>query len=144
VEADERDTGMRHLLNYGHTLGHAVERATTYAVRHGEAVAIGTVFAGELAGALGRIGPARVAEHHEVVRHYGLPAALPAEADTTVLMRLMRQDKKAIRGFTFVLDGPEGAQVVSDVRPDVVESVLDRMPRTPVADLVAPVGGARR
>lgn len=143
VAADERDTGMRHLLNYGHTLGHAVEKATDYAVRHGEAVAIGTVFAGQLAGALGRIPPARVAEHHDVVGHYGLPAALPAEADSAVLMWLMRQDKKAVRGFTFVLDGPQGAELVSDVPRDVVASVLDRMPRTPVAGLVASSGGAR-
>lgn len=144
VEADERDTGPRHLLNYGHTLGHAVERATDYAVRHGEAVAIGTVFAGRLAGALGRIGQTRVAEHRDVVRHYGLPDALPAEADTATLMRLMRHDKKAVRGFTFVLDGPEGAALVSDVPPDLVASELARMPRTPVADLVGSSGGARR
>ncbi|WP_314621593.1 3-dehydroquinate synthase [Streptomyces stackebrandtii] len=144
VEADERDTGMRHLLNYGHTLGHAVEKATGYAVRHGEAVAIGTVFAGRLAGALGRIGQDRVAEHHDVVRHYGLPAALPAEADTAALMALMRHDKKAVRGLAFVLDGPEGAALVSDVPPDVVAGVLEGMPRRCLADLVTSSGGAGR
>ena len=144
VEADERDTGLRHLLNYGHTLGHALEKATDYAVRHGEAVAIGTVFAGRLAAALGRIGRARAAEHLEVVEHYGLPTALPAEAGTTALMDLMRHDKKAVQGFTFVLDGPHGAAVVDDVPPDVIASVLDAMPRTPVAELVTPPAGARR
>lgn len=50
VTADERDSGRRHILNYGHTLGHALERATDYALRHGEGVAIGTVFAGRLRG----------------------------------------------------------------------------------------------
>jgi len=129
VQADERDAGPRHLLNYGHTLGHALEKATGYAVRHGEAVAIGTVFAGELAGALGRIPPARVAEHHDVVRHYGLPTALPAGADAAALIGLMRHDKKAIHGLTFVLDGPAGAELVSDVPPAVVVRALDRMPR---------------
>nr|ASZ00153.1 3-dehydroquinate synthase [Streptomyces spectabilis] len=136
VEADERDTGVRHILNYGHTLGHALEKATDYALRHGEAVAVGTVFAGRLAGALGRIGPARVAEHQDVVAYYGLPAALPAEAEPADLLRLMRHDKKAITGLAFALDGPHGAELVSDVPPEVVARVLERMPRAPLADLV--------
>src|SRR5204862_3977223 len=73
VTADERDDGLRHLLNYGHTLGHALELTTGFAVRHGEAVGIGTVFAGRLARTLGRIDDARAALHHEVVHGYGLP-----------------------------------------------------------------------
>lgn len=63
VSADERDTGLRHVLNYGHTLGHALEVATDFRLRHGEAVAVGTVFAGRLARALGRIDERRAAEH---------------------------------------------------------------------------------
>jgi 5-deoxy-5-amino-3-dehydroquinate synthase len=129
VEADERDAGMRHLLNYGHTLGHALEVATGFALRHGEAVAIGTVFAGRLAGALGRISQSRVDEHLAVVRYYGLPTALPADVDPAVLARQMHRDKKAITGLAFVLDGPAGAELVSDVPEDVVTRVLDEMPR---------------
>lgn len=129
VVADERDTGLRHLLNYGHTLGHALELATSFGLRHGEAVAIGTVFAGRLAGALGRIGAGRVAEHAEVVRYYGLPTALPEGCDTGQLITLMRRDKKALTGLAFVLDGPHGAQLVQDVPADTVAAVLDRMPR---------------
>ncbi|MDL5205423.1 3-dehydroquinate synthase family protein [Streptomyces sp. ALI-76-A] len=136
VEADERDAGLRHILNYGHTLGHALEKATAYTLRHGEAVAIGTVFAGRLAGALGRVGRARVAEHEDVVRHYGLPAALPVETDPADLLRLMRHDKKAITGLAFVLDGPTGAELVGDVPQEVVAHVLGQMPRAPLADLV--------
>ncbi|MEU9268767.1 3-dehydroquinate synthase family protein [Streptomyces sp. NPDC048251] len=136
VEMDERDTGVRHLLNYGHTLGHALERATDFALRHGEAVAVGTVFAGVLAGVLGRVPQARVSEHREVVRYYGLPTALPVEADAAALVRLMRHDKKAITGLAFVLDGPKGAELVSDVPREAVEHALDRMPRAPLADLV--------
>jgi 5-deoxy-5-amino-3-dehydroquinate synthase len=124
VAADERDTGLRHLLNYGHTLGHALERATGYAVRHGEGVAIGTVFAGRLAGALGRIGAARVAEHLEVVQGYGLPSAIPSGLDADLLVTLMGRDKKATRGLTFVLDGPCGAELVPGVPEDVVRRVL--------------------
>ncbi|MFE1993034.1 3-dehydroquinate synthase family protein [Streptomyces parvulus] len=136
VEADERDTGLRHILNYGHTLGHALEKATGFAMRHGEAVAVGTVFAGRLAGALGRIGRARVAEHQDVVRSYGLPAALPAGTGSDTLVRLMRHDKKAVSGLTFVLDGPRGVELVDDVPAEVVARVLDGMPRAPLADLV--------
>ncbi|GFH38217.1 3-dehydroquinate synthase [Streptomyces pacificus] len=130
VAADERDEGLRHTLNYGHTLGHALERATGYALRHGECVAIGTVFAGRLAGTLGRIGPDRVAEHEEVVRSYGLPGALPADVDDAALIPLMRLDKKATRGLGFVLDGPGGAELVQDVPEAEVARTLAGMPRT--------------
>jgi 5-deoxy-5-amino-3-dehydroquinate synthase len=138
VEVDERDGGLRHLLNYGHTLGHALELATGFALRHGEAVAIGTVFAGRLAGALGRIDQSRVDEHLAVVGHYGLPAALPDGVDTAVLVRQMHRDKKAITGLGFVLDGPAGAELVTDVPADVVTRVLDDMPRSPLDRLVEP------
>ncbi|WP_186763321.1 3-dehydroquinate synthase family protein [Lentzea tibetensis] len=129
VAADECDGGLRHLLNYGHTLGHALERATDFSLRHGECVAIGTVFAGRLAHALGRITPHRAAEHHDVVRHYGLPAALPPDADVASLVRLMRLDKKATTGLTFVLDGPHGAELVGDVPEAAVVTALAGMPR---------------
>ncbi|MDQ7807664.1 3-dehydroquinate synthase family protein [Amycolatopsis sp. A133] len=136
VAQDERDTGLRHLLNYGHTLGHALEITTGFALRHGEAVAIGTVFAGRLAGALGRIDQSGVDEHLAVVRHYGLPAALPDDVDAAVLVRQMYRDKKAISGLAFVLAGPRGAELVSDVPPGVVTDVLDRMPRDSLGNLV--------
>ena len=136
VARDERDGGIRHLLNYGHTLGHALETATGYALRHGEAVAVGTVFAGRLAGTLGRIDRARVDEHEAVVRHYGLPAALPADVGSAELIGLMARDKKAVTGLSFVLDGPAGAELVTDVPPEAVARVLDQMPRAHLAELV--------
>ncbi|MFI8520814.1 3-dehydroquinate synthase family protein [Streptomyces sp. NPDC085481] len=140
VSADERDTGLRHILNYGHTLGHALEVAGGFALRHGEAVAIGTVFAGLLAGALDRIGPERVAEHREVVGFYGLPTALPEGIEAAELIRLMRRDKKALAGLAFVLDGPGGAELVHDVPERVVAEVLERMPRQPLDRLIGPHG----
>ncbi|MGC4892202.1 3-dehydroquinate synthase family protein [Micromonospora sp. DT31] len=139
VAADERDTGLRHLLNYGHTLGHALEHATGFAMRHGEAVAVGTVFAGRLAGALGRIGADRVQEHLEVVQHYQLPTELPADVDSDRLVSLMRLDKKAAGGLSFVLDGPQGAELVHDVPVSVVTDVLRSMPRDGVGPM--PVAG---
>lgn len=129
VAADERDRGLRHLLNYGHTLGHALERATGYALRHGEAVAVGTVFAGRLAGELGRITPERVAEHFDVVTGYGLSPALPRDVDSAALVSLMRLDKKATTGLTFVLDGPAGPELVRDVPAETVTGMLAGMPK---------------
>ncbi|WDT92365.1 3-dehydroquinate synthase [Streptomyces sp. SCSIO-PteL053] len=124
VTADERDTGRRHILNYGHTLGHALERATDYTLRHGEGVAIGTVFAGRLAGALGRIDAARVAEHLEVVRGYSLPTEIPAGLAPDRLIALMRLDKKATSGLSFVLDGARGPELVHDVPEASVAGIL--------------------
>ncbi len=116
VSGDEREGGHRATLNYGHTLAHALEIAGSFDLRHGEAVAIGLVFAAEVAHAMGRIGAARVAEHRRVVAAYGLPSLLPAGADPDELVALMGRDKKALHGLTFVLDGPAGVEVVTDAR----------------------------
>lgn len=125
VAADEREGGRRALLNYGHTLGHALEIATHHAVTHGEAVGIGLVYAAELAARLGRIGPERVAEHRGIVGGvYGLPTALPAGVDGRRLVELMGRDKKALAGLTFVLDGPRGVEVVAGVDGATVADAL--------------------
>jgi 5-deoxy-5-amino-3-dehydroquinate synthase len=133
VSEDERDSERRHVLNYGHTLGHALERATNFRVRHGEGVAIGTVFAGRLACQLGRIDAARAAEHRDVVAYYGLPTALPSWVDADRLVALMAADKKAVTGLTFVLDGQKGPELVRDVPVAQVRLTLDSMPREMVA-----------
>ena len=124
VAADEREGGRRAVLNYGHTLGHALETTGRYDLRHGEAVAIGLVYAAELARSLGRIDDERVAEHRRVVDGYGLSGSLPAGADPDELMAAMGRDKKAIDGLTFVLDGPDGVEVVSGVDAGVVRSTI--------------------
>ncbi len=127
VAADEREDGSRALLNYGHTFAHALETATDHRLPHGEAVAIGLVFAAELAQALGRIDADRVAEHrHVVADEYDLMTAPPSGLDPTELLELMGRDKKAVNGLTFVLDGPNGLEVVSGLDPSVVESALRR------------------
>ena len=124
VGADEREGGRRAILNYGHTLGHALETAGRYDVRHGEAVAIGLVFAAVLAERLGRIDHARVEEHRRVVGVYDLPAKLPPDSDIAQLMELMAHDKKAVTGLTFVLDGPAGVETVTGVPVAEVEAAL--------------------
>ncbi len=128
VGDDELDlTGRRALLNYGHTLAHALETAGRYDLRHGEAVAVGLVFAARLARRLGRVDDERVAEHLAVVDGYGLPHDLPPEVDPEELVLLMGRDKKVVDGLTFVLDGPRGLEVVRGVDPDAVSAILEEM-----------------
>src|SRR5205085_5138465 len=100
---DERDTGRRLLLNYGHTLAHALERLDAYAGRsHGEAVAVGMVFAAKLSEALGTAEPGLVQRHLRIVGMLGLePAgALPG---TDAILGAFRLDKKYSDGVRFVL-----------------------------------------
>jgi 5-deoxy-5-amino-3-dehydroquinate synthase len=126
VSADERETtGVRATLNYGHTLGHALETVGKYDLRHGEAVAIGLVYAARLARRLGRIDDARVAEHVTVVAANDLPTSIPPACDHDELIAVMRRDKKATGdGLTFVLDGPGGVELVHNIGFDVA---LDAM-----------------
>lgn len=120
VMADEREGGRRAILNYGHTLAHAIETAGAYDLRHGEAVAIGIRYAAEIARRLGRIDDDRVAEHERVLAAYELPTTVPEQLTDTELMDLFSRDKKAIDGVTFVLDGPNGVETVVGVDPEVL------------------------
>ena len=112
VASDEREGGRRAILNYGHTLAHAIETAGAHELRHGEAVAVGLVFAAELARRLGRIDDEAVAEHRRVVAAYELPTRIPDGLDDDELIDLFHRDKKATRELTFVLDGPDGVEPV--------------------------------
>lgn len=84
----------REVLNYGHTLGHAIERAESYTWRHGAAVSIGMVFAAELARLAGRLDDATASRHREVLESLGLPTRYQGSA-WPVLLQAMRVDKKA-------------------------------------------------
>jgi 5-deoxy-5-amino-3-dehydroquinate synthase len=125
VGSDERESGRRAVLNYGHTLGHALEIATDFALAHGEAVAVGMMFAAHLARALGRIDDARVELHRRVIQqHYGLSVSVPSGIDRRRLVELMHNDKKAIDGLTFVLDGPRGIEVVRGVEASALDAAF--------------------
>ena len=128
VAEDERESGRRVILNYGHTLAHALEIDGGFDLRHGEAVAIGLVFAARLGHALGRIDADAVNRHVDVVAGYGLPTTLPLGARPGDLVALMARDKKAIDGLTFVLDGAHGVEPVSGVAVETVTRVLEDMP----------------
>ncbi len=127
VGADEREDGRRALLNYGHTLAHALEIAGDFQLAHGEAVAIGLIYAAHLANVLGRISTARVREHYDVVGGlYELNTALPP-CDPELLLSLMGRDKKALHGLTFVLDGATGPEVVAGVPAEAAMEALGLM-----------------
>ena len=133
VTADEREGGVRALLNYGHTLAHALEIATQFSIAHGEAVSVGLLYAAHLAHRMGRIDEARVDEHYRVVHEvYGLRNALPAGITPEQLIIDMGRDKKAIDSITFVLDSANGL--------DVVSGVAEEMIRLALADLIARLG----
>jgi 3-dehydroquinate synthase len=98
VATDERESGARALLNFGHTFGHAIESGAGYGVwLHGEAVAAGMVMASELSMRLGTLQKADVARVRDLIRRAGLPVAGPALAPERML-ELMAVDKKAAKG----------------------------------------------
>ena len=125
VEQDERESGKRAFLNYGHTLAHALETVGNHQLAHGEAVAIGLIFAARLARALGRIDDARV-DYHELVvgQTYSLQTRMPAGLDIDALLSAMARDKKALNGLTFILDSPQGLEIVAGISAEVVRSEL--------------------
>jgi 5-deoxy-5-amino-3-dehydroquinate synthase len=88
-------------------------------------VAVGLIFAAELALRLGRIDESRVAEHRRVVAAYDLPGRLPVGIGTSALIELMARDKKALDGITFVLDGPDGVESVTGVPVALIEDAID-------------------
>jgi 3-dehydroquinate synthase len=127
VAVDERDESSRLVLNYGHTLGHALERLEAFRGRtHGEAVALGMVFAAALAERRG-LAPGLSARTERLLRSLGLEPAGPLPPTEDVL-RCLRLDKKYRGGVRFVLLEDVGRPVVvHDVSDEEVGSVLDEM-----------------
>ncbi len=127
VQQDElEETGLRAVLNYGHTFGHAFETLSGYGqMLHGEAVARGMVCASRLAELLGRIGPDVTQCQYRLLSALGLPAE-PPDLDPDEALRTMRHDKKAARGqLRFVLPSRLGhVELVSGVDEGLVRQVL--------------------
>ncbi|HTD50028.1 MAG TPA: 3-dehydroquinate synthase [Acidimicrobiia bacterium] len=125
VAADEYErSGARAVLNYGHTLAHALETATGHALLHGEAVAIGLVFAAHLGAVLERVKPDVVSTTERLIRALGLPTDAPVGLHADDLIDLMARDKKSAGGLTFVLDGPNGIERVDNPDRDAVRKAL--------------------
>jgi len=94
VSQDFRESKAREILNYGHTLGHAVEKLEDYKLRHGEAISIGLVFAAELSNVTGHLSQDIVNQHRELLSNLDLPIAYEKSA-LPKLLDLMASDKKA-------------------------------------------------
>jgi 3-dehydroquinate synthase len=130
VSADLRESGLREILNYGHTLAHAIEKVEGYRFRHGDAVAIGMVYAAELAALAGRLGEDLVARHRAILTSVGLPTSYAADAWPS-LRETMSIDKKA-RGARLrfvVLDGLAEPGRLEDPPEDLLRAAYEKMAR---------------
>lgn len=116
VSADLTEGGLREILNYGHTLAHAIERANEYTWRHGDAVAVGCCFAARLAQARGLLSAEDVARHDQLFSRVGLPTRYEGST-LEELTRIMLSDKKVRRGILrfVLLDG------IANPRTEAVE-----------------------
>lgn len=128
VGADELEAGNRAILNYGHTVGHAIETLSRYQeYRHGEAVAIGMVFAARLGERLGVSEPGLAAHTVSILTRLGLPTG-GVIFDREEVWQVLARDKKAQSGVRFVLCPRPGSAVIIDP-PDreIVNEVLDTL-----------------
>ncbi len=130
VSKDEKEAGLREILNYGHTIGHAVESLTGYkVVNHGEAVGIGMVAAGNIAVALGLWTQVECDRQLALIKKTGLPTQLPNGMDLGAIVAALQTDKKVKAGqVRFVLPTQIGAvQVTDQVPAAVIHQVLQNM-----------------
>jgi len=126
VSQDETEQGMRAILNYGHTFGHAVEKVSNFQIGHGEAVAIGMVIAADLTVAMGEW-PAVDAQRQEaLLRALGLPTRVPPGLNPETLMAAMGSDKKKQRdGLVFILPRRIGeANIRRQLDPLLVQAAI--------------------
>lgn len=130
VSKDEKEAGLRAILNYGHTIGHAVESLTGYrVVNHGEAVGIGMVAAGNLATRLGLWDASCADRQLALIQKAGLPTQLPANISIEEILASLQTDKKVQAGqVRFVLPTQIGTATVTDQVPrDKIQQVLQAM-----------------
>lgn len=122
VSKDEKEAGLRAILNYGHTIGHAVESLTGYKlVNHGEAVGIGMVAAGHIAVQLGMWTAAESNRQTALIQKTGLPTQLPAGMDLDAIVAALSHDKKVLDGqVRFILPQSIGTAIVTDQVPATV------------------------
>jgi 3-dehydroquinate synthase len=125
IEKDEKEGGQRIILNYGHTIGHAVEAVSGYRLRHGQAVAIGMVLENEIARRMGILSDREAGDIKKVIEKAGLSSALTA-VDKNRVLETMAHDKKVLGDkIRFVLLKSIGNPFVcDDVSPDLINEVL--------------------
>lgn len=128
VAADEREGGLRAILNFGHTFGHAIETHTGYGSwLHGEAVAAGMVLAADLSRRLGAVSEADVERIEALIERAGLPGCAPSDLSTGRFIELMGVDKKVIDGRLrlITLAGLGRAHILDDVPADILAAAID-------------------
>lgn len=128
VGADERETGVRAILNLGHTFGHAIETATQYETwLHGEAVAVGMLMAADLSRRLGWIRDADGQRVQRLIARAGLPLTPPPEMTGAQFLQLMARDKKVLDGAIrlVLLKGLGQAVVTADYAGAQLRATLD-------------------
>jgi len=125
VEKDEKEEGLRSILNYGHTIGHAIEAVSNFRLKHGQAVAIGMMAAAKISRRMEILDEDEVARLEEVIRRAGLPVTMP-DLDIEAVMQATKSDKKVSQGkVRFVLLKSIGHAIISDeVDPALVREVL--------------------
>ncbi|RWX50558.1 3-dehydroquinate synthase, partial [Candidatus Electrothrix marina] len=101
VEQDEREGGLRRILNFGHTIGHAVEAASDFQLIHGKSVAIGMCAAAKLAVRTGCLAEQDACAIQDLIERYELPRSIPAELDRQLIKKYLLNDKKTIAGRVF-------------------------------------------
>lgn len=130
VSEDLHESGMREILNYGHTYAHAVEALSDYTIPHGETVAIGCIYAAELAALEGRIPAELVTEHREAFARCGLPVSFPkGQGRWAEMVAYMSRDKKARAGQIrmVVLIGPQQPEIGVIPPPEILEQAHRRV-----------------
>lgn len=128
VGGDFKESGLREILNYGHTLGHAIEHAERYKWRHGAAISIGMVFVAELARIAGRLGDDVVDRHRSVLSLLGLPISYPA-SKWNQLVETMQRDKKSRAGTLrfVVLDDLAKPTIMTAPTPEILHAAFQEI-----------------
>jgi len=129
VEMDEKELGLRRVLNFGHTLGHALEAASGYSLSHGEAISIGMVGAAKISNRLNHLDGESYTRIVDLIKEYELPTKIPAGSEKSQIMGFMATDKKAVASqLHFVLVKKIGVPFVTpEVPSDVVEGVIEEL-----------------
>ena len=127
VSEDEREGGVRRILNYGHTIGHAVEGASDYSIIHGLAVSIGMVAAAKLAVYNGLLTEKDSQQILEILQDYKMPVVVPTELDRERIKKYLLTDKKTVGGVVFfILPTAVGSTIVTDqVTSEQIDQVIN-------------------
>jgi 3-dehydroquinate synthase len=128
VAADEKEADLRRILNFGHTLGHALEQASGFSLPHGQAVAFGMIFALDLSVRLTGLPPDTARSGHQLIRNFGLAQTLPALDHDAILAALPQDKKRQDQDLVFVLLKDLGQPVIYRGAPlPLIAKLLGKM-----------------